>query len=472
MAAKSKTPTVANQIVTITNKFPAGTIDEHLDIRKGKGIASNIRSVVQRKLSDYISEQIPGFSKALSADQKEFFKEPQAAPDGVLDITDFMKLTSIQLKQSAVIKNQALAAQEAKVTGISGAETIDITGLSISKSERPSQFAAIAAEADKRGQTGVAGEDAINLIFNNSVFRNIKNHLIDRAAEKLENLLLINTVDADKSPKFTLGFIVDPTSKLPNIRYFSGIFSQYYSINITLKPERRKEFGEAPESTPEKKVYNKGPTRFKIQLKTKAKLITDIKKRQQNITNDVMSLMKGKKFSEELLNYFEKQIPTTFSKKQAGQYLSLAIGFAKEFERGGLTPLVIRAELQSNLPQRIRKMNGKVRGPGITPEKPQKFISGAQITSLVQNRLRKIMPQGPRRGPPLSPVTMTNRTGRFRRSIDIVPIYRANIMKYTYDPIYMSLLDTPYNPDNLISNTVREVVQKLFSRQFAVTRGM
>ena len=82
------------------------------------------------------------------------------------------------------------------------------------------------------------------------------------------------------------------------------------------------------------------------------------------------------------------------------------------------------------------------------------------------------MPQGPRRGPPLSPTVMTNRTGRFRRSVDVIPVYRNNTMKYMYDPIYMSLLNTPYNPDNLISNTIREVVQTLFDRQFAVTRGM
>ena len=81
------------------------------------------------------------------------------------------------------------------------------------------------------------------------------------------------------------------------------------------------------------------------------------------------------------------------------------------------------------------------------------------------------MPQGPRRGPPLSPTIMTNRTGRFRRSIQVIPRYRANVMRYMYDPIYMSLLNTPYNPDQLVSNTIREVVQTLFGRQFAVLRA-
>ena len=103
---------------------------------------------------------------------------------------------------------------------------------------------------------------------------------------------------------------------------------------------------------------------------------------------------------------------------------------------------------------------------------PQKFISGAQLTALVQKRLAQVMPQGPRRGPPLSPTVMTNRTGRFRRSIHVVPRYRENVMRFMYDPIYMSLINTPRNPDTLISNTIREVVQGLFGRQFAILRGM
>ena len=103
--------------------------------------------------------------------------------------------------------------------------------------------------------------------------------------------------------------------------------------------------------------------------------------------------------------------------------------------------------------------------------KPQRFISGAQISALVQDRLKKIMPQGPRRGPPLSPNILTERTGRFRRSIMVIPRYRENIMRYWYDPIYMSLVNTPRNPDVLISNTIRQVVQGLFGRQFAIVRG-
>ena len=50
-----------------------------------------------------------------------------------------------------------------------------------------------------------------------------------------------------------------------------------------------------------------------------------------------------------------------------------------------------------------------------TREKTQKFISTAQLSALVQKRMGQVMPKGPRRGPPLSPNILTERSGDFRR---------------------------------------------------------
>ena len=101
----------------------------------------------------------------------------------------------------------------------------------------------------------------------------------------------------------------------------------------------------------------------------------------------------------------------------------------------------------------------------------QSFISGAQLSTLVRKRMGKIMFKGPRRGPPLSPNVLTERTGRFRRSTTVIPNYRKNMMSYFYDPIYGVHRDTDRNPDELIENSIREIVTGLFSRQFKIVRG-
>ena len=44
-------------------------------------------------------------------------------------------------------------------------------------------------------------------------------------------------------------------------------------------------------------------------------------------------------------------------------------------------------------------------------------------------------------------------------------------MTFLYDPIYKTFVDTPRNPDELIQKSLRETVQGLFARQFAIVRG-
>ena len=82
------------------------------------------------------------------------------------------------------------------------------------------------------------------------------------------------------------------------------------------------------------------------------------------------------------------------------------------------------------------------------------------------------MPTGPRRGPPLSPNVLTERTGRFRKSVRAIPNYRNNLIKFFYDPIYKSFIDTKRDPDVFIAATIREIVASQFQRQFRIVRGV
>jgi len=104
-------------------------------------------------------------------------------------------------------------------------------------------------------------------------------------------------------------------------------------------------------------------------------------------------------------------------------------------------------------------------------QKAQQFISTAQLSALVKKRMGQIMPKGPRRGPPLSPNVLTERSGDFRSSVQVIPNYRKNMMSYFYDPKYGVHRDTDRNPDLLVQKSIREVVIALFSRQFAIVRG-
>ena len=90
---------------------------------------------------------------------------------------------------------------------------------------------------------------------------------------------------------------------------------------------------------------------------------------------------------------------------------------------------------------------------------------------MLQKLMGQKMPKGPRRGPPLSENILTERTGRFRRSVMVVPNYRKNLMKYMYDPIYKTFIDTPRNPDEFIEQSLRAVIQRLYGRQFNIIRG-
>jgi len=120
-----------------------------------------------------------------------------------------------------------------------------------------------------------------------------------------------------------------------------------------------------------------------------------------------------------------------------------------------------------------RLSNGLVtqkKSSGSNQSPTQKFISGVQLTALIQRRLAQIMPKGPRRGSPLSSNILTERTGRFRTSVTVFPNYRQNLIRYTYDPIYKTFINTPRNPDEFVGKAIRESVQQLFGRQFNLVR--
>jgi len=140
------------------------------------------------------------------------------------------------------------------------------------------------------------------------------------------------------------------------------------------------------------------------------------------------------------------------------------VALAREFEAGGQTPLATKTG--------VRKPNLNIK-PGelrVIPTKKrerQSFISGVQLTQLVQRRLGKTMRKF---GEPQAP-ELTERSGRFRTSVEVIANYRKNVVAYRYNPIYDNLDKYGYKPSEQVGKATREVVQTLFARAFSIVKG-
>lgn len=109
--------------------------------------------------------------------------------------------------------------------------------------------------------------------------------------------------------------------------------------------------------------------------------------------------------------------------------------------------------------------NTKIKRVG---EKPtaQRFISNAQWTMLTQRRLGETMS---RFGEPYPP-DIKERSGRFRRSVEVTANYRTRMLAYTYNPLYRALEHYGYHPELQVERAIRDVAQELFTTRFHVVR--
>lgn len=69
------------------------------------------------------------------------------------------------------------------------------------------------------------------------------------------------------------------------------------------------------------------------------------------------------------------------------------------------------------------------------------------------------------------PPDLKERTGRFRRSVQVIPNYRRAVMRYLYNPLYDGNLQYGYRPDLQVAEATRDVVQAVFKRRFAIVRA-
>lgn len=445
--------------------FPDNQIDENFGLRSKKAQAIKVtRNTLITRISDYISEQMNiglGVPKDAKAGARKIFESVGvsggAIADAIVDADQFESTAGFRLSEITALKSGTgekitlPSAFETKVKGVGGAAEPAITAISRSLSKPEGQLIKAAV-----GGKQLFGKEAISALFSESLtpFRNL---LFLNARIKFANLLVVDTADIEKQNKPIFKFITNPLQNISsNVFKDQNIFARYFQISIKIKSS------------------SSAADKYRIEIKPTAELFADMEKGVRDLTkrvSDAHLKANGIKFSQGLLNYLiNQEIPKSVSGKDAvNDYLSLIVAFAKEFEKGGLTPFTVRTIVES--PRFSKQDFGITAVRKSKKDSVQKFISGAQLSALVQKRLGSIMPKGPRRGPPLSPNILTERTGRFRTSVAVLPNYRANVIRFFYDPIYKSLIESQRNPDILVTNTIREVVQGMFARKFSIVRG-
>ena len=423
-----------------------------------KRTAVEQRNQITRYLSDYISEEI-GLGRKVKDPNR--FTTPASAPDGEVSIDEFAALTGIQLSETKVIKEGAttrnLGFFETKVSGLGETEGVSLGSIQIPKVSAGFGVVKQSLEAGKKEITGV---DAYNLLSRSKTFENEWTRVRAQINEKFENLLVVSVVDAEKGKRVQLDFVKNP------LKTFDAFNSTSFTDNFKLRIKPRYK----TEKDKKGQVISREVTAYRIESIPTTKLINSFKK--QDITKKIAAFH-TKAFSTGLDIYLFKRIKQfeiEAKKKPSEQVLSAltgyAIALAREFKAGGQTPVVLRSTVQ---PPDMSIKPGNMSVVATTKQKKaQQFISGAQLTALVKKRLGDKMPKGPRRGPPLSDDILTERTGRFRQSVQVIPNYRNSIIRYFYNPLYKTFVGTERDPDRFVGETIREVVSGLYARRFNI----
>ena len=371
--------------------------------KKFKSATTAIRNQLILYVSDYISEEI-GLGKKVKNDK--IFSTPKTAPDAEVDIKEFESLTGVKISQTEFIKG--VAAQdvgffETKVSGLGGSKGISFTAIEVG--QKTAGFGAVQETLSRTRKQNITGLDAFNLLTKSSALQGEFKKLQLAIKEKFENLLVVNVHDVQKGGKnISLDFVANPLGKLDVTN--PSVFLKYVSLRIR------------PRTVSQKGTTERRLTSYRIEAKPTKALSSSFK--IQNITNKVLNAQ-SKAFSTGLDIYLRKRVEKYAlnnrlapNDQKVSEIMGYAIALAKEFKEGGQTPLVTTTKL---VVPNLKILDGELRVRNQEKQKAQKFISGAQLTALVQRRLGQKMPKGPRRGPPLSENILTERSGRFRSSV-------------------------------------------------------
>lgn len=187
-------------------------------------------------------------------------------------------------------------------------------------------------------------------------------------------------------------------------------------------------------------------------------------------TNNTIYLSLNDSFEKKLLAELSNvEAISTLTAEQFAKGLETAIRQKRYIKKQGqkrATRVDVLVPTGGSIPVSSAKINTTRQAEKTTQDKSQKFISSAQWTFLVQKRLGDSMLSF---GDP-EPPDIKERSGRFRRSVDVIANYRTKTIQYTYNPLYRSLQHYGYRPELQVERSIRQVAQDLYAREFSIIR--
>tara|TARA_Y100000004_G_scaffold14462_1_gene15350 strand:- start:153 stop:1532 length:1380 start_codon:yes stop_codon:yes gene_type:complete len=273
--------------------------------------------------------------------------------------------------------------------------------------------------------------------------------------EKFENFFFINFVDTQKGTGKPQVYVLGDAANSLKLATNGRLSAKNLEIRARQRKNNKKD-----------RVFI--VLQFRLSMKSYQNFL-----KQATVVTDQFHAFLGDRVYNRFIKYSIDRFAVT-DNQDFCDFLNDLISFADTFKPGSNTPFEVVTEI-TQLPNDFTSIGADipvdVADASKKRRKSQRFISGAQLTQMVKRKLGKILPKGPRRGPPLSPVHLTERTGNFRRSVQVFPNYRKDLIRYTYDPRYGVHRETPRNPDRDITNSIREVVTALYTRNFNIVRG-
>ena len=457
----------------------AQALDKAAKPKKNPRESQQLRSTLGKDVSDFFER---AQFKPLSSKQKQQYSFPKAAPDAIASLEEIAEylpegaadsflptLTTkqferegtqapIEIKQRLGETKTATTATQVSAT-ISRDEFSDIFGLTSGERGLLTPGADL-GKKDLRSQfsTAFSASKFTDWMFSGQLGAEAyKNGAITQLDEKISNYQMINWKDkmkSDQGGRFPTFYIVPGSDKILNIKNEQD-FRKYISVS----PNKDKT-----------KVDLDGNVSIVVQLKINAAAAEKLKRNSVNITKKVHDKL-ARQGSSNLMNYFANQAG---KKLYDIDYLIAIIQFARELDPTLMdTPYLVQSQIPSLVAGAVTKKvtfkGGKTAARGTKKATMQKTISSAQLTAAVQRSLFARMPKGPLQGPPLSDEILTNRTGRFVRSV--MTEVRGNLIRYYYNPIYEVHQNTSRNPNETIEGSIRNITQRRVGRQFNVLKG-
>ena len=463
MAKKSALP---SQIIALETYIDKQEIETYVSsIRKvvrgkGKKIKRNlIRSTLVTEASNFFETVAP--LRRLSGTETDAFTKGKSAPDAVITFADAVVLfgqeaaRASELGLGAAQTDKNLISTEFKTIAIGKGQkltTITEQRTAIDLSFVPGMQEELDADVDpKRTKTALSGESVRNWMFSGQA-EDYKNLVINVINEKLANYVVFNYLDK----------LHGEGGRVPKVFYFPGAAKH---LNIRDKSRFEKYITVSPDKS--KSTYQDGVYRSRVQFKLSKIAENELENKATETTKRFWKTL-GPKISKRFVRYVMDNLG---DKVRSVEFLEELLLFARELDPSrSETALVMRSEIPKATMGAITSSTRSEPSSRKKSKSIQATISSAQLTASVQRSLYARMPKGPLRGEPLSDEILTNRSGRFVKSV--VTQVRDNLIRYFYNPIYKVHESTGRDPSETIEESIRTITQRQVGRQFNIVKGI